>query len=246
MKAILLVVLVSLSALPVQAQKKKENAAAARPKLEQGTTTAEGKRTGKWNFYNNKQELELTFDYDSSRIAFLQSDTTRYLVRIGEEWKPQLMARAPRLLGSTDQRLDDLLRNLRYPVSALRQQLQGTVVMGYTVDVNGHTRDYTVESGLSPDCDQEVWRAIRNLPDNWISAVYAGRPTPSRFYLSVKFQMIDEAELERQQRERKRLAQLSADGGRPSLAFAQPKYVHEVIVTALGIERGARIERAAP
>ena len=246
MKAILLVGLAVLSAGPIHAQKKQKNTATSQPKLEQGTTTAEGKRSGKWNFYNKKQELELTFDYDSSRINFLQPDTTRYLVRTGEEWTPRRMARAPHLLGSTDQRLDDLLRSLRYPISALRQQLQGTVVMGYTVDVTGHTRDFTVESSLSPDCDQEVWRAIKNLPDSWISAVYAGRPTPSRFYLSVKFQMIDEAERERQQRELKRLAQQSADGASPALVPARPRYAHEIIVTALGIERGTRIERAGP
>lgn len=242
MKAILLAVLIIMSSGPIQAQKERKDAATLRLKLEQGTTTAEGKRTGKWNFYNNRQELELTFDYDSSRINFLQPDTTRYLVRVGEKWMPQLTARAPRLLGSTDQRLDNLLRSLRYPVSALSQQLQGVVVLGYTVDVNGHTRDYTVESSLSPDCDQEVWRAIKTLPDNWIPAICAGKPTPSRFYLSVKFQIINEAELEHRQREQKRLAQLSADGAHPSSAFTQPRYAHEVIVTALGIERNTRVE----
>lgn len=241
MKFILLFIWGGLGTLPSLAQKAK-NSAASRPLLEQGITTAEGKRTGKWNFYTRKQALELVFDYDSSRITFMQPDTTRYLVRVGEEWKPQPVARAPHLLGSTDQRLDDLLRNLRYPVSALRQQLQGTVVLGYTVDVNGHTRDYTIESSLSPDCDQEVWRVVKGLPDNWIPAIYLGRPTLSRFYLAVKFQMMNEAELDRQQREQKRQAQLAPDGAPSPLAFAQPKYAQEIIVTALGIERGVRIE----
>ncbi|MBD2768151.1 energy transducer TonB [Hymenobacter sp. BT664] len=209
--------------------------------LEQGSTTADGRRIGKWNFYTSKQELELTYDYDSSRITFRSPDTTRYLVRTGDSWVPQRLDRAPHVLGSSDQRLQDLQRNLRYPGSALREQLQGTVVIGYTVDVTGHTKDFTVESSMSPDCDQEVWRVLTLLPDNWICAIQNGRPTPSRFYLAVRFEMMDEASFDRVQRESKRLVQ-SPGSTAPPPPPARPHYAHEVVVTALAIERGTRRE----
>ena len=245
MKIIYLLVAVVLYPIGLQAQKREKNLTAdTRPKLEQGATTADGKRLGKWQFYNNEQKLELTFDYDSSRISYLQPDTTRYLIRIGDQWQPKQLTRAPHLLGSNDQRLMELTRRLRYPVSALQQQLQGTVVLGYTVDINGHTRDYTIGSSLSPDCDQEVWRALKDLPDSWIPAVYLGRPTPSRFYLAVKFEMATEASLAGEQREQKRLAKLAAAGtGLLSVSITRPRYAHEVVVRALGIERSTRFER---
>ena len=234
MKIVLLLTLTCLFSLGAQAQRRAKES--DQPRLEQGSTAPDGRRVGKWNFYTNKQELELTFDYDSSRITFRQPDTTRYLVRSGEEWRPQRLARAPHVLGSTDQHLQDLQRTLRYPVSALREQLQGTVVLGYTVDVTGHTKDFAVESSLSPDCDQEVWQAVKLLPDNWIQAVQHGRPTPTRFYLAVKFEMIDEATLARLQRESKPLAQKPADSAGTPVP-ARPRYAHEVIVTAVAIER---------
>ncbi|WP_426059517.1 energy transducer TonB [Hymenobacter sp. B1770] len=221
-----------------EAQKKPAKSQDAhRPVLEQGATTPDGKRIGKWNFYTRNQELELTFDYDSSRISFMQADTTRYLVRVGEEWQLKRMARVPHLLGSTDHRLLELTRNLRYPVSALQRQLQGTVIIGYTVDVNGHSRDYTVENSMSPDCDQEVWRALQKLPDNWIPAVYLNRPTATRFYLAVKFMITDEAALRReQQRSTEAPAGLAA-------VPSKSRYAHEVIVTAMAVERQTRIEQ---
>ena len=234
---------VTLSSTEAQAQKKAKAAAAARPKLEQGLTATDGKRVGKWNFYNSKEELELTFDYDSSRIKFLQPDTTRYLVRLGEQWLPKIPARTPHFLGSTDQHLLDLQSKLRYPIRALRQQLQGTVLLSYTVDATGHTRDYTVEQSLSSDCDKEVWQALKELPDNWIPAVYMGRPTPARFYLAVQFRMMDEATHDRLARDEKRRAEQAATGAPnvPPLP-SRPHYTHEVFVTAMSVERGSRTE----
>lgn len=223
-----------LVSLKANAQKEIPASPPAPTPLEQGVV-ANGKRVGKWQFYNRQQELEMTFDYDSSRISYSRPDTARYLVWQSEKWVLKHPLRAPHILGSTSQRLSDLQRQLRYPVSALRQQLQGTVVISYTVGANGHTSDYTVESSLSTDCDQEVWKALQKLPDNWIPAFYAGRPIATRFYISVQFRIEMEGAAERRPRKG-----TSAPSPTDALAPAKPglpPYAHEVIVTALGIER---------
>jgi TonB family protein len=143
------------------------------------------------------------------------------------------------LLGSTEQWLMTLNHKLQYPVSALHQQLQGTVLVAYTVNPDGHTSDYTIESSLSADCDQEVWRALKELPDNWIPAVYQGRPAATRFYLAVQFKMMDQASFQRQQREQERSFQAE-----PAVAplVTKPSYVQQVEVVAVGVERNSRNE----
>lgn len=231
-----------LLSLDTQAQKKiKKSAAVAAPELEKGSLTTDGQRTGKWNFYNKKQQLELTFDYDSARISFLQPDTAHYLVRIGEQWQPHRVNRAPHLLGSTEQWLMTLNQKLRYPASALRQQLQGTVLVAYTVNPDGHTSDYAIESSLSADCDQEVWRVLKELPDNWIPAIYQGRPAATRFYLAVQFKIMDQAGFQRQQREQERRSQVEPAAVAP-LVTTKPSYLQQVEVVAVGIERNSRNE----
>jgi len=208
-----------------QAQQKRDNKTTpAPPPLEQGVTTGAGKRVGKWNFFTRQQELELTFDYDSSRITFMRDDTARYLVRQNDQWVLRRVARPPHILGSADHRLSSIQRRLRYPVSALRQQLEGTVLIAYTVDTNGHTTDYSVESSVSPDCDQEVWRVLQEQPDLWIPAVYLGRPTPARFYVAVRFQISFDRE-----------AQPTKAPALPP--HVRPAYTGEIFVTALGLER---------
>ena len=228
-----------LAPLTGHAQQTAAASSLASAPLEQGGI-ANGKRIGKWQFYDRRHEPELTFDYDSSRIVYCRPDTARYLLRQGEAWVLKHPLRPPHVLGSTDQRLNDLLRHLRYPVSALREQLQGTVVIGYTVDAGGHTRDYTVESSLSPDCDQEVWRALQKLPDNWIPAFYGGQPIATRFYVSARFRIEMQAPAERRPRRGTATPGPSAPvaGTAPPVAKpGLPPYAHEVVVTALGIER---------
>jgi protein TonB len=215
------------------AQKKSARPGApVRPNLERGTTTPDGKRVGKWNFYNRKEELELTVDYDSSRVAFVQEDTTRYLVQVGEEWQPKRLARAPRPMGSADHRLATLQGSLRYPISALMGQQQGTMLLSYIVDPNGHTRDYVVEKSVSTSCNNEVWRALQTLPDNWIPAIYQGRPVAARFYLTVKFQILNSAESLRFREEYEGRGQSPTSGNKVAAA-PSPRYVQEIIVTAV-------------
>ncbi|WP_143434936.1 energy transducer TonB [Hymenobacter roseosalivarius] len=239
MKAIILVLSTFLlCSTRTQAQKRiKSKVPPPYAKLEQGATSTDGKRIGKWNFYNSQEQLELTFDYDSSRISFTREDTTRYWVRADEQWQLKRLARAPRPIGSMDKRMLDLISTLRYPVSALARKLQGTVVVSYTVTPTGQTADFTIESSMSPECDREVFQRLQALPDNWIPAIYRGRPTTSRFYLSVRFEMIEGEEA------RRRLAELKLHSDNPDTSpekqsvTALTPYAHKLVVTALGVER---------
>lgn len=206
--------------------------------------TSDGKRIGKWNFYNSQQELELTFDYDSSRVNFIKEDTTQYLVRVGEQWERKRVNRPPHVLGSTENHMMALNRLIRYPASALVRQLQGIVVMSYTVTPEGHTTDFTIENSLSRDCDQEVFKTFQASPDIWIPAIYRGKPTAARYYLMVRFRIIEGEEAKRLLAEsRSRSRKTDADVTATQSVVVHSPYVHEVVVTALGIERAVRYSR---
>ena len=128
-------------------------------------------------------------NYDSSRIVYRRPDTARYLLRVGGAWQLVRPARAPRFMGSPDKRLQTIASALRYPISAVQQGREGTVVMSYVVDEQGHTGNYQVEESVPEEFVGAVWQALKELPDQWISAVYLGRPAAARFYLRVLFQM---------------------------------------------------------
>lgn len=236
MKSILMLLgALLLSTGNAQAQKKGKSAKTTTP-LEQGTVDAAGKRMGKWNFYDNAHQLELTFDYDSSRISFLPPDTARYAMLNGDQWALTAMSRPPRILGSKEYRMMLLAQQLRYPVAALQQRLQGTVVLAYTVGADGHSRDYAVVNGVAGGCTEEVWKAVQQLPDTWIPAIYQGQPVDTRFYLKVEFRItngsFDLANVHKQAAQ--------AANSQPDSAAATarpPAYVEEVVVTGFSATR---------
>lgn len=238
---------VLLTGTAAHAQKKpKKSPDAALAALEQGQTGADGKRVGKWNFYDDKHQLELTFDYDSSRISFLPSDTARYaMLSGGDQWALTAMSRPPRILGSKEHRMMLLAKQIRYPLAALQQQLQGTVVLAYTVGADGLSRDYTVVSGVGGGCTEEVWKAVQQLPDTWIPAIYQGQLVDTRFYLKVTFE-IQTSPLNLAAARAQALA--GTTGTTPDVAAPtrSPAFVEEVVVTAFGVTRTTTPIRSRP
>jgi TonB family protein len=55
-------------------------------------------------------------------------------------------------------------RACRYPAEALRNRVQGTVLVGFTVNQQGEVRDVRVEKGLSTDLDEATVAAVKTLP----------------------------------------------------------------------------------
>lgn len=52
---------------------------------------------------------------------------------------------------------------LKYPVDALKNKIEGTVYLKYTIDYKGNVIDSKVISGLSKDCDNEAQRLVSLL-----------------------------------------------------------------------------------
>jgi hypothetical protein len=71
-----------------------------------------------------------------------------------------------------------------------------------------------------------VWRVLKQMPDNWMPAIYRARPTASRFCLSVTFQMMDEAHFKRNKR--------------PTEPRSRTGSAHGLFVTVVAIERGSQ------
>lgn len=207
-----------------QAQKVK----AVSTRYEHGTLT-DKKPTGTWEYFDEAGQPELRMNYDSSQVAYRRPDTARYELRVGEEWRLGRPSRAPGVLGSRAGRHAALQKSLHYPIAVLQQQQQGDVLLSYIIGTDGHASGYTIESTFSPAAAEEVGRAAQAQPDQWIPAVYRGRPTAARFYLAVHFSM---AQVRTPAEEQAAMANPLA-----SPASASTPYVDHFNVTAIGIER---------
>lgn len=77
-------------------------------------------------------------------------------------------------------------RACRYPADALRNRVQGTVLVGFTVNPQGEVRDIRVEKGLSPDLDEATVAAVKTLP-LFRPGQQGGQPVAVRYTVPIRW-----------------------------------------------------------
>ncbi len=83
-----------------------------------------------------------------------------------------------------------IAQNLKYPQSALKANLEGTVKVGFTITKEGYARNFKIINGLSDDCDDEAMRVIKKISE-WEPALADGQPVTMQHTLSIQFKLTD-------------------------------------------------------
>jgi periplasmic protein TonB len=60
-----------------------------------------------------------------------------------------------------------LSKNIKYPSKARKNQIEGTVVVSFTVNKDGSISDVKVRKGVGGGCSEESVRVVKAMP-NWI------------------------------------------------------------------------------
>lgn len=78
--------------------------------------------------------------------------------------------------------------NLNYPVVDQENGTEGRVSIRFVVDKNGEITNIEVLRGISPSCDREAVRVVKNMP-RWIPGKQNGTPVPVYFNLPIVFKL---------------------------------------------------------
>ena len=81
-----------------------------------------------------------------------------------------------------------LSKNIKYPVIAQENGIQGKVILGFVVTKSGAISDVTVLRSLDPSCDKEAIRVVKLLP-KWIPGKQNGENVNVRYTLPVVFRL---------------------------------------------------------
>jgi protein TonB len=79
--------------------------------------------------------------------------------------------------------------HLSYPVRDLENGVQGIVLLGFTVDKQGRTRDLRILQSVSSGIDEEALRLGALLGDNWIPGEMDGEKVAVRFTMPLRFKL---------------------------------------------------------
>lgn len=81
-----------------------------------------------------------------------------------------------------------LSKNLRYPASAAKNNIEGRVMVKFVVTEEGEIRDAVVTNHVSDELDAEALRVVRKFPD-WKPGIQDDKPVKVFFTLPIRFKL---------------------------------------------------------
>ena len=85
--------------------------------------------------------------------------------------------------------LETVYKNITYPPNAKKDGIEGTVVISFTIDMDGMTSDFKVTRSIREDLDQEALRVVRDKLVEWEPGKQKGMPVNTQFNMPVRFRL---------------------------------------------------------
>jgi TonB family protein len=91
--------------------------------------------------------------------------------------------------GGKNALLSYLSKNVKYPVIAEENGIQGDVIVQFDVEKDGSVVDVKIVKSIDTSLDKEALRVVRNMPPRWKPAIKDGKPVRSRQTVTVPFRL---------------------------------------------------------
>ena len=99
--------------------------------------------------------------------------------------EPEIMPEYP---GGTQALYSFLAKNIKYPKTAKKKKIEGTVYVKFIVDEDGDVINPVVIKGIGGGCDEEVIRVV-NLMPKWTPGEQFGKKAAVYYTLPCKFSL---------------------------------------------------------
>jgi TonB family protein len=107
----------------------------------------------------------------------------------GNTYKYMNCNEQPHFIGGLEKLMELIRKNMRYPASARRMGIDGTVYTAFTVRTDGSIGDLRVLTGISDDCDKEALRVVGLSSGQWMPGMLRGMPVNMSFVFPIKYKL---------------------------------------------------------
>ena len=145
------------------------------------------------HFTNGDRKGEAITYYEDNRIKRKEIFSDDLLIegkcytKAGTDTTYFPMSEIPIFPGGETALIQFIQKNIKYNKKALRQGIQGLVIVQFNVNTSGKIVDPRVVKKLSPELDAESLRVVNLMPDNWQPGREEGKPVNFTFTLPVRF-----------------------------------------------------------
>ncbi len=138
-------------------------------------------RVGRWRFFNLESILDYEYDFDNNELVILSGHDRHELKR----QSPCLFKGSPLIPYLF------LVNNLSYPQSAVKESVEGKVVLALRVNEQGEIVGFYIAEKLHPVIDRAVMEVAKTMPADWhfIAATSMGQSVSSEYHIAIEFQL---------------------------------------------------------
>lgn len=94
----------------------------------------------------------------------------------------------PEFPGGVEALYKFISKNVVYPKKALKNGIEGKVVVEFVIEANGSVTNVKVFKSVNPDLDKEAVRVVSMMP-KWKPGSLGGKNVRSRFRIPINFQL---------------------------------------------------------
>lgn len=140
---------------------------------------------------DNEAEVETT-DFNSEDEADARVEIQAPIAPPEEEEEEQVIhirvEKMPEFPGGQDALNRYLVRNIKYPLLAQENGIQGRVVCQFVVNSDGSIVDIAVVRGVEESLDKEAIRVIQSMP-KWTPGRQGGKSVRVKYTLPIRFKL---------------------------------------------------------
>ena len=94
----------------------------------------------------------------------------------------------PDFVGGLNGLLSYLSKNVKYPETAVKKNIQGRVIVQFVVGKDGKVRNPGIVKSVSPELDAEALRVVSTMP-NWTPGKQKGKPVSVKYTAPIMFRI---------------------------------------------------------
>jgi len=152
----------------------------------------DSKHSGIWKFLNNDGSLHMSFNFDTREVLKYEverSGGNEWKILVGTDTVSTTLDFDPFLIGNENTLMVFIAKNIRYPEVALENGIEGTVVIGFTINADGTCSDLRILKDIGGGCAAEAMRVIKKTDGFWVPGELNGAPVTTPMLAPVKFKM---------------------------------------------------------
>jgi len=146
-----------------------------------------------WTSYNYDREPQVIYDYthmkliDYKQSHWDNSKNGKYAVISGTDTTKKKLDQPPIYLDGDGKRLAIVIMKTRYPAEAHEKNIQGKVIIAFTIDENGNVSNYKINKRIGGGCDEEALRITKLITGDWLPGMLNGKPVKVEFEMPFSF-----------------------------------------------------------